>query len=639
MFFLNLSVLQFVGLFGAASAVAVALYLLDRSRRREVVSTLRFWVAAEQPTEVVRRKHIQQPLSLILQLLGMLLLLLAIAQLRFGSADAQGRAHVIILETSAWMGAVAPNSREPGRTLMDAARTRAYAYLNALPARDRVMLLRADGLATPATAFETDHSVVRRAIADSRAGATALNLDQALQFARQLERPGKSQGEIAFIGSGRVNAAESADGQSAPDNLRVLPVQDTVENCGLRKIGLRRSDADPSVWEIYVSARNYGTGPKSVRVVTGFGGASIGSQTLVLQPGADREIAFTHRTNAAGFLDVRLYPTDGFADDNRVVLALPALEILPVTVYSDNADLLRPFFDSNGRVSARFLRTGEYRPDNAGLVVLHHFRPRQRPATDTIWIDPSPSESPVPVKATVHKPEAVQWTSDRVLGDGLRTRDVHLESASVFQTIAGDTAIAAVDGGAILVARDAKPRMVVFGFDPGAMRYELAMPLLFGNILRWMAPAAFRLSDLNSQSAGTVNAVLDSSVSPSDIKVTREDGTPLPFTLRDRSLHFFSGEKGIVRVRTGERETVYSLTLPEVGETKWTAPASARRGLPAFTESGAASRDLWRMLAIAGLACLLCEFIFFGRLHRFGRSPRTLKRARVAVRPAFRKAS
>jgi len=58
MYLLNLSLLQFVAVFGSISALAVALYLLDRSRRKQVVSTLRFWVEAEQPAVAARRKHI-----------------------------------------------------------------------------------------------------------------------------------------------------------------------------------------------------------------------------------------------------------------------------------------------------------------------------------------------------------------------------------------------------------------------------------------------------------------------------------------------------------------------------------------------------------------------------------------------------
>ena len=68
MYFLNLSLLQFLAVFGSISAISVALYLLDRSRRKLVVSTLRFWIAAEQPAVAARRRRVQQPWSLLLQL-------------------------------------------------------------------------------------------------------------------------------------------------------------------------------------------------------------------------------------------------------------------------------------------------------------------------------------------------------------------------------------------------------------------------------------------------------------------------------------------------------------------------------------------------------------------------------------------
>ena len=87
MYFLNFSLLQFVAVFGSIAAVSVALYLLDRSRRKLVVSTLRFWIAAEQPAVAARRRKVQQPMSLFLQLLSMALILLAIAHSRVGAPE------------------------------------------------------------------------------------------------------------------------------------------------------------------------------------------------------------------------------------------------------------------------------------------------------------------------------------------------------------------------------------------------------------------------------------------------------------------------------------------------------------------------------------------------------------------------
>src|SRR5690349_15305259 len=217
MYLLNLSLLQFLAVFGSISALAVALYLLDRSRRKLVVSTLRFWVSAEQPAVAARRRHINQPWSLILQLVSMALLILAIAQLRLGSPARAGRDHVIVLDASAWMGA-----RSGNRTLMELARDRARRYLNALPARDRVMLVRADAIPTPATGFEPDHHKVEQAIQATQPGATALNVDQALSFARHIQaEAGGRAGEIALIGSGR-GAERDPSAPPPPKNLRAL---------------------------------------------------------------------------------------------------------------------------------------------------------------------------------------------------------------------------------------------------------------------------------------------------------------------------------------------------------------------------------------------------------------------------------
>ena len=73
---------------------------------------------------------------------------------------------------------------------------------------------------------------------------------------------------------------------------------------------------------------------------------------------------------------------------------------------------------------------------------------------------------------------------------------------------------------------------------------------------------------------------LDADVRPGGVRVLREDGNPAPFTLRGQSLEFFSGAAGTVRVLAADREYVYSLTLPQLGESKWDVPPETRRGIP-----------------------------------------------------------
>src|SRR5262249_30674965 len=161
------------------------------------------------------------------------------------------------------------------------ARGRARAYIRSLPAGDRVMIVRADSLATPATVFEAKREKLEEAIAGSEPGATALNLDQALEFAHQIQQlSARRAGRTVFIGSGRVSERETASlATLSLPNLRIVPVADATENVGLRKIGLRRSATDPDMWEIFVSVRNYGAKPHAVNLALLFGGAPAGTQS------------------------------------------------------------------------------------------------------------------------------------------------------------------------------------------------------------------------------------------------------------------------------------------------------------------------------------------------------------------------
>ncbi len=623
--FLNLSFGQFLILFGAVSAISVALYLLDRTRRKQVVSTLRFWVAPGQPAPVSRRRKIQQPLSLLLQLLGMGLLLLAIAEFQFGGTLNKRRDHVLVLDTSAWMGASLPAAGPNGgeMTLMDAARANALGWLRAVPPSDRVLLVRADGLATPATSWETDRRKVARAILESQPGATALNLSQNLEFARELQQQsGAASGEIVYDGPGRISAREAANvNLPAIPMFRVLAVDDNVENCGLRSVGARRSETDPGTWDVLVRARNYGRLPHVVSVTLNYGKAPQGMHSIDLAAGAEKETTFTVHTRAAGILEARLYPRDAFAADNYAALELPQQHALHVIVYSDQPETIRPALASDPRVNAEFRPKVQYTPagkaGNDELVVLDRFHPETRPQGNVLWIDPPMEKPPVPIRERIDRPEGLKWVPDQPLTQGLRARNIQIESTSVFEPGPNEMRVAEVDRGPVMIARIAdngKSRMVVMGFNPfgGAMRYELATPLLLANILRWVAPDIFRDLDVGTQSAGAVSSPFAPQTDRNSVQVLTDAGRVLPFNIRDRAVQFFAGEPARVTVTAGNSERVYSLTLPELGEVKWTPPANARHGIPAWTDAIRRSHVLWPFLAALGAALLIAEWVTYG---------------------------
>ncbi len=630
---LNLTALQFLALFASISAFSIALYLLDRARRKQIVPTLRFWVTPGQPAPVTRRRNIQQPLSLLLQLLGMALLLLAIAELQWGSSNTR-RNHALILDTSAWMGASLPG--HPGMTLMDQARANALAWLRAVPADDRVLVIRADGLTTPATGWETDHRTVARAILESQPGATALEISQAIRFATQAQsRQSGRPGEVVYTGPGRISSRDAANGRAPdPPELRILAVADPDENCGLRSVGARASQSASGTWDVLVRARNYGTRPKTVQITLNFGKAPAGMRVLELEPGEEKEAAIPVRTRAAGILEARLYPRDSFAADNYAALELPEMRPLQVIAYTSDAGALRPALTSDPRITADFRLPSAYQPPPAGaVVILHRFRPALPPRSNVIWIDPPRDQSPVPIRDRVTHPANIRWISDQPVTAGLRSGDFQLGEASIFESAPGTIRLAESDSGPIVVARDSSAgRMVAIGFDPfaGAMRYQLTTPLLIGNALRWIAPRSFRDTDVTTESAGAISAPLPASAGSSGVQVLSESGSVLPFDVHARSVDFFAGESSRVRVISGGAERVYSLTLPEMWDAKWAAPPGALHGIPRWTESIHRVPRLWPFLAILGAALLMAEWFLFGRA--------TSSRLRV-LRPAAEPAS
>lgn len=635
MFLLNLSLGQLLALVGATSALVVALYLLDRTRHRQIVATLRFWTSAQEQAVVRHRRRIQQPLSLLLQLLGIALLLLAVAQLRLGSPGRPPRDHVVILDTSAWMGARAGREGS-SRTLMDEARTAARSYVRALPPADRVMLVRADALATPATGFESNRQILEQAIARSRPGAAALNLKGALEFAQQVQKlHARRGGEIVYAGPGRIAAPDSGAAMPEMPNLRVLPVGNVVENCGIRKVGLRRSSSDLDLWEVFIAMRNYGSTPRAVQLALRFDGALLGTRRVDLVPGSEQSTTFELRTRAAGTLEAELLGGDAFAPDDCAVLELPAQRALRVVVYSNEPELLRPVLEANPRVTAVFRSPAQYDPTTrAAIMVFDGWAPKTLPQVNCVLIEPPPGASPVTVRATVNDVKLVRWRSDHELASGLKAKDFRLEHAQVYRAAPGDIDVADVDAGPVIVAREGKPRLVVLGFHPirSAMRYELATPLLFANILAWMSPEVFRRWELNAGTVGVVNVTLDANTDASAVSVVGDTGERVPFTIQGRTLRLFAATPQTLRISAGDRELVYSLTLPEVADVKWEPPRQARHGIPSFAGVEKTSSDLWPLLALLGALSLFVEWWLFGRRKTspFGR------RTRVAIIPMSR---
>lgn len=640
MFFFNLTAAEFMVLLSGISSLVVVLYLLDRSRRRQVVATLRFWQQTEVPSQRKHRRKIQHPLSLLMQLAALLLLLLAIAQLRIGAPGASWRNHVLLLDASAWM-----NTRGPSGPLMQEARLAALRYVRALPSSDRVMLVRADAMPTPVTGFESNRQTLENTIRQLDPGVSALNLAQAFEFASQaLSLEGGRAGEIVYAGAARMTSEALGEMPAPPGNLRILPVTRDPQNSGFRRAVITRAPADPELWQVFLTVRNYGRRPRSLPLVAAFGGAPVATRRLTVQPGAEAVASFEFRTKAAGWLQARLETGDALPLDDTVTLELPAEQSVKITVYSADPGLLRPLLAANPRFQTAFRRPGEAVDPNAAILIFDRSSAPAPVSQNAIWIDPPAGASPF-TRSGQKQNVTLTWRAGQPLAAGLRTKDARIDSTQVFTPAPADTPIAEAEGSPAILAREGKIRTAVFGFHPmrTPLRYELAAPLVFANVLKWMSPDIFRAVELHAGTVGAVSVPLEAGIDPSSVSAVLDERFQLPFTLRDQTLRFFTGAPGLVRLRLGQRDLVYSLSLPEIAESRWEPPKTVRTGLAGIGGVESIARDLWYWLALAGGLILLLEWILYGRGAALSTAARTrlgrlLPFARRA-QPQARKAS
>jgi hypothetical protein len=98
-------------------------------------------------------------------------------------------------------------------------------------------------------------------------------------------------------------------------------------------------------------------------------------------------------------------------------------------------------------------------------------------------------------------------------------------------------------------------------------------------------------------------------------------------------MHFFAGAPGNIKVVAGDREYLYSITLPQMWDARWEPPADVLKGIPRFSAALDSSAEVWPWLALAGAAGLLAEWILYGRFRRSRmRMPLLLRRR--SSRPA-----
>ena len=148
------------------------------------------------------------------------------------------------------------------------------------------------------------------------------------------------------------------------------------------------------------------------------------------------------------------------------------------------------------------------------------------------------------------------------------------------------------------------------------MKYELTTPLLFANIIRWMAPDIFRTWELTAGTVGTVDVELESEADPagnsrSDRGRQRRCRSPWTETvalLRRRS-------RNRARAHRRPRAGLFPDSSAAWRRGLDARQRAARHYLPALhAEPG--SQDIWQWLAVLAASGLVADWILYGRMRK-----------------------
>ena len=629
------------------SAAVVTLYFYERSRRRQVVSSLQFWPKRPDPPMVTRRRKLQQPVSLLLQLLALLLLVLAIADPRWDERVDVVRRHVVILDCSAWMGAVTSD----GQPLISVAGGLAQSYIDAVPNSEPVMLIRGDANPTPITPFTTNRQVLKDAVQASKPSWNAIDLNAAFEVAHSAlslhgTRGGdladhSGVGEVTYVGSSRT-VTSNIEEHRFP-RVRWIEVHDNVDDRGVTQLIARRLVDDPEVWEVGVKLLQVGERAQEVKMEFLFAGKMLGSKVLALPANGTKELTFKLRTRRAGRLEVRLGSLDHFAPNDSASLDLPGYHRHQVDVYSNSPHGLRSLLEANSSLDIRFYSLHNYLGSTAKAIVFNEFSPEVVPQSNLIYINPSIENSPVEVLRVARAQRITRWSIDHAVARGLRTRDIVLDKTLVFNPRPDDVIIAESEAGPVVIARvENGHKKVVFGFNfaDRSLRNRPAAPLLFANTMSWIFPDMYRISELRAQSPGLIEIEVGDTAER-DIVIHSDEGRDIPWSYHAGKVRLFTSMPGSVVVHTPTTETHLALVLPEVPKSTWSPPEGVLHGIPPKTTGSARTSVFWPVLAGLALVCWLLEWRVFGRVPRRSvpmgfvtQRTRDYNLSRIAVGPA-----
>lgn len=588
----------------------IVLYLLKLRRERRVVSSLLLWprarasLQANQPWQRFRWSWL-----LLLQLLVLVALVLATARpFRTETAQPTGR-NVIVLDTSASMGAtdVSPNR-------LEAAKREARRFLDGLHPDDEVALVVGGRQARVPVSPTRDRDLVRRALDGLGLTAEPSDLGELLSLAVGVAG---GKGRVVLFSDG-VAPATPVDRLPVPFEFR--PVGTAGNNLGITAVQVRpRSAGD----EVFVRVDGSIPAPTRVMVRLLAGDRLLDVREVQVSPDGGGVVVFPAVPAGSDLLEIVLDVNDDLAADNRVWVPRAGQQTTRI-LYQGRGNLFleRALALIRGVEVTRLAPNDPLPAARFDLYIFDGVAANPEGIANWWWVNPPANGPGFEVGPEVLFPEVSFFDPEHPLLRSVDLGSVALARTRAISATADWRVLATAGPSPVLLARETGTgRQVVSAFSLQESDFPLqpGFPIFVANLVAWAgragpsSTAVYRPGDLVPVRVRPGTTL---------VRVVRPDGSELSFEPRSELLTFGQTDQlGVYTViqQAGDHEidrSLVAVNLLSPDESR-TAPRSdlpvigtGAREVAAETE---VRRELWWVLALAALALMLLEWWAFYR--------------------------
>ncbi|MBD3175438.1 MAG: VWA domain-containing protein [Armatimonadia bacterium] len=617
----------------------ILLYLLKLQRIPIKVPSTMLWpkfiqdMQANQPFQKLRFS-----ILLLLQILILILVATAFARPYYQTRKPSGRSIVLILDASLSMQAT---DVEPSR--FEAARAEALRIASELESTDEMMVVEVSNQTRVLTGFTKEAGALKEAIRSATPADCRGNLREALALSISLSKE-KTNTSVYVLSDGATGGPVE---MSVPEGVEVqyVPFGERSRNVAITSMNVRETYGEDARYQLFIAARNYGPEEVRCQVEISLEDSLIDVDTLTLPPGQQVQHIVDDPQLSSGAVEAVLDVEDDLpADDSARILFQERLS-RTVLLVSEGNPWIEAALAADPKVDAYALTTSQYDPADPDhlsydVTIFDRWAPPALPEVDCMLIAAAPRGAPVQDRAEAFDdPSILDWDRRHPVMRHVDLSNVGLASMMQVEIQPWAQSLVTTAAGPLMAAGETEQMRCLFvGFDVEESNFPLrvSFPIFIRNAIQWLTtdPAG---SEAQAYPTGTT-VTLRFPAGTEEVAVDRPDGTtetvPLrpedemvgdaeaavgPATLSSGPTLTYdrTAQAGIYTFATqGHEPERIAFNVSDPQESDVTPQEQLRLAEGQSVASSGyvkSTQELWRWLALAGLAILCVEWIVYHR--------------------------